>query len=227
MITKSPYIIYSKAIVACLVMLLASSCSKEDNKPDSTDRLSTVITDLVGDTTASMSEGGSASFQNLYFNFSTHSAVTISDADKATTKWDLAFTGPYNSEVYVNYGGYQYNPGYGGPGQGAVIQIDKPYDQVTTAPSAAEFSASAVTKIGWDSGNGNGWFFYSLDNHISVPVKNRTFVLRTADGKYAKLELLNVYKGNPAVVTDLYWPAPYLTFRYYVQQDGSNNLRTN
>jgi hypothetical protein len=224
MIKKTPFITYAGAVIACLILL---SCSKENNQPDSADTLSTVITDLVGDTSASMSAGGSASFQNLYFSFSSGSTVTISDSQKASTRWDLAFTGPYNSEVYVNNGAYQYNPGYGGPGQGAVIQIDKPYDQVTTAASAAEFTASTVTKIGWDAGNGSGWFFYSLDNHISVPIKNRTFVLRTAAGKYAKLELLNVYKGNPAVVTDLYWPAPYFTFRYYVQQDGSNNLKTN
>ena len=97
---------------------------------------------------------------------------------------------------------------------------------MTTAPSAAEFDAADMTKIGWDAGNGQGWFFYSLDNHIAVPIKNRTFVLRTAEGKYAKLELLNVYKGNPPIVTDLYWPAPYFTFRYFVQADGSGNLKT-
>jgi hypothetical protein len=219
--------IISGVIIACLTLLFAASCSKDNTQPDAGDKLSTTITDLVGDTSASMVEGGAATFQYLYFNFSTGTEVTIGTTDKPSTKWDLAFTGPYNSEVYVNSGAYQYNPGYGGPGKGAVIQIDKPYDQVTTAPSDAEFTASTMTKIGWDSGNGIGWFFYSLDNHISVPVKNRTFVLRTADGKYAKLELLNVYKGNPAVVTDLYWPAPYFTFRYFVQQDGTNNLKTN
>ena len=50
--------------------------------------------------------------------------------------------------------------------------------------------------------------------------------IRTANGKYAKLELVSMYKGAPAVVTNLYWPAPYFTFRYYVQQDGSRNLAT-
>jgi hypothetical protein len=48
----------------------------------------------------------------------------------------------------------------------------------------------------------------------------------SAGGKYARLELINVYKGNPPVVTDLFWPAPYFTFRYFVQEDGSRNLQT-
>lgn len=209
--------------VICLIILL-TACSKKDDTLNSSDGVSTTITDLVGDTAAQMSEG--TPFKSLYFSFATGSAVVISDAEKATTKWDLAFTGPYNAEVFINYGGYEYNPGYGGPGQGAVIQIDAPYDQVNTAPDATAFNASTLTKIGWDAGNGRGWFFYSLDNHIAVPIRNRTFVIRTATGKYAKLELLSVYKGNPPVVTDLYWPAPYFTFRYFVQEDGSNNIRT-
>jgi hypothetical protein len=216
-----------QTVIFILSLLMLISCSKKDVAPDASDGTSTMIKDLPGDTAASMATGGTASFKNLYFHFASGTAVTISDADKTTTKWDLAFTGPYNSEVYVNYGGYKYNPGFGGEGKGAIIQIDKPYDQVTTAPSPAGFDAATMTKIGWDAGSGLGWFFYSLDNHIAVPIKNRTFVLRTAEGKFAKLELLNVYKGNPPVVTDLFWPAPYLTFRYFVQADGSSNLKTN
>jgi hypothetical protein len=206
--------------------LLAVACKKETHQPIPEDGKSIVITDLPGDTSASMGGGGSASFKPLYFSFTSNDVVTIADADKPTIKWDLAFTGPYNAEVFVNYGGYAFNPGYGGPGKGSVIIVDRPYDQVPEAPSDADFDASDIKKIGWDTGNGQGWFFYSVSNHIMVPVKNRTFVLRTAEGKYAKLQLINAYKGNPPVVTDLFWPAPYFTFRYFVQPDGSRNLRT-
>lgn len=205
---------------------LCCSCTKKDNGTDAPDGVSVMIKDLPGDTAARMGTGGSTSFKTLYFNLDSGKAVTISDADKATAKWDLAFTGPYNSEVYVNSGSYGYNPGYGGPGKGAVIQIEKPYSEVKSAPSDADFNKSSLTKIGWESGSNGGWFFYSMDNHIAVPIKNRTFAIRTASGKYAKLEMLNVYKGNPPVVTDLYWPAPYITFRYFVQKDGGTSLST-
>jgi len=210
--------------LAAGLSLLLVSCTKSSNTPAVTDGKSITVTDLPGDTTSTMAGGGV--FTNQYFSFASNGKVSIADADKASLHWDLAFTGPYNSEVYVNSGGYLYNPGYGGPGKGAVIQQDTAYDQVVEAPSDAAFDASPVTKIGWDAGSGQGWFFYSLDNHIAVPIRNRTFVLRTAGGNYAKLELLNIYKGNPPVVTDLFWPAPYLSFRYYVQADGSHNLRT-
>lgn len=208
------------------LLLLMASCSKKEDGAVLQDGTSVVITDLPGDTTARMDGGGGASFKPLYFSFTSNGKVEINDVDKRPAKWDLAFTGPYNSEVYVNNGSYEHNPGYGGSGRGAVVVVDQPYDQVTEAPTDAVFDASDVSKIGWDAGNGKGWFFYSLDNHICVPVKNRTFVLRTGTGKYAKLELINIYKGNPPVVTDLFWPAPWLTFRYYVQADGSRNIRT-
>jgi hypothetical protein len=225
------YIFFNTRVIQMAVLLLvltslAASCKKETEQPPLEDGASVVITDLPGDTTASMSGGGGTAFRTLYFNFAAKTAVSISDADKPTTKWDLAFTGPYNSEVYVNAGSYEFNPGYGGPGKGAVVIVEKAYDEVIEAPSEESFTGSDIKKIGWDAGNGQGWFFYSLSNHIMVPVKNRTFVLRTADGKYAKLQLINAYKGNPPVVTDLFWPAPYFTFKYFVQGDGSRNLRT-
>lgn len=208
------------------LMICCCSCSKQNDNPAAADGVSVVITDLPGDTSASMSEGGATGFKNLYFNLASEKAVTVDVAGQKGLSWDLAFTGPYNSEIYVNNGSYEANPGYGGTGVGAVIQIEKPYDEVTTAPSNAEFDAGTLTKIGWEAGSNGGWFFYSLSNHIAVPIKNRTFVIRTPSGKFAKLEMLNIYKGNPPVVTDLYWPAPYLTFRYFLQEDGSSNIAT-
>lgn len=220
---KNENVIMKRYILLGCVLLAA--CSKDPQTGAAlNDGTSVVIKDLAGDTSASMAGGGV--FKTLFFSFDSQTTVAIDTPDKKSLKWDLAFTGPYNAEVYVNAGNYQYNPGYGGTGKGAVIQVDQPYDQVLTAPDDAAFDASAMRKIGWDAGNGGGWFFYSLDNHIAVPVQHRTFILRTATGKYAKLELLNMYKGNPPVVTDLFWPSPYFTFRYYVQEDGSHNLRT-
>lgn len=213
-------------LLGAATTLLFAACTKDKDETVLSDGSSTIITDLPGDTTARMTNGGAATFKNLYFSFASKGKVEVADNEKATLKWDLAFTGPYNSEVYVNSGGYEYNPGYKGPGKGAVVIVNQAYDQVNTAPDDATFSSSTLTKIGWDAGNGQGWFFYSLDNHIVVPVKNRTFVIRTGGGKYGKLELVNVYKGNPPVVTDLFWPAPYFTFRYFIQADGSRNIKT-
>jgi hypothetical protein len=216
-------------------ILLFASCTK-DAQEDPADTKSTWVRDLAGDTGASMSDGTDGKEKRPFYIF----LLRLKDqkqtwirtaADSAqylqTADWDLAFTGPYNSEVYVNNGSYTGNPGYGGPAASAIVKQDKPYAQVTEAPSDEIFSQSSIRKIGQaESENAAGWFTYNMTTHLVKAIKSRTYLIKTPSGKFAKLELINVYKGNPPVVTDLYWPAPYLTFRYFVQEDGSRNLNT-
>ncbi|WP_379825154.1 HmuY family protein [Flavobacterium notoginsengisoli] len=224
------------ALAGTILTISCSSNEDGDSGEALEDGKSTVIRDLAGDTNASM--GGDTpgktkkGFDTFLFRFSDRKQIWIRNAaDSAqylkTKEWDIAFTGPYNSEVYVNKGNYEFNPGFGGPASSAVIKIDKPYAEVDAAPSDQEFTASEINKIGWAVNQGaDGWFFYSLDTHIMLAIKSRTYVIHLPDGKYAKLELINAYQGNPPAVTNLNWPAPYLTFRYYVQNDGSKNLKT-
>ncbi len=224
----------------CLFLIMITgliACTKEAEDDSLNDLRSTLITDLAGDTGASMGEGAEGKenrpFYIFLFRFRDQRQIWIRNASDSaqwlqTADWDIAFTGPYNSEIFVNDGTYEYNPGFGGPARSAVVMIDRPYRQVTEAPDQVTFDASDITKIGWaSSDNSPGWFFYSLNTHIMQAVKNRTYVLRLPSGQFAKLELLNAYQGNPPVVTDMNWPAPYFTFRYYVQEDGSRDLNTN
>lgn len=219
-----------------LVVMFSLSCKKETTEVTLEDGKSTVIYDLAGDTGASMGDGVDGKekrpFFPFLFRFSDKQQIWVKTAaDSAaflqTTDWDICFSGVYNSLVSCNGGSLVSNPGFGGPGKSTgIVMIDKPYNLVTLAPADEEFTTAGYSGTGWDSGNGFGWFFYSLNNHIAIPIKNRTFVLRTAKGLFAKLEIINVYQGNPPTVTDLNWPAPYYTFRYYVQADGSRNLST-
>lgn len=222
-----------------LLLLLLASCGKDDDwRPYYEDGKSTVIYDLAGDTEASMGDGTEGkekrNFHIFLFRFKDKRQIWIRNAaDSAkwlkTADWDIAFTGPYNSEIFVNNAHHEFNPGYNGEAENtAVVLLQQPYEAVATAPSDAEFDASEVNKIGWAASEASsGWFRYSLQTHIMQALPNRTYALRLPDGKYAKLQLINAYKGNPEVVTNMNWPAPYYTFRYYVQQDGSRNLDTN
>ena len=231
--------IFKQLLIMLLVSLAIASCSKdEDLDPWAAfeDGKSTLIKDLAGDTNGSMSGESQGTtkigFDTFLFRFNDKKQIWIrNEADSIqylkTNDWDIAFTGPYNSEVYVNKGSYQFNPGYGGTAHSAVVKIDKPYDEVDTAPSDEAFAESNINKIGLAfNEDAAGWFFYSLDTHIMIPIKNRTYAIQLPNGKYAKLELITAYQGNPPTVTNLNWPAPYFTFRYYVQEDGSKNLNT-
>lgn len=211
----------SIAVLFAVICSMAS-CTKEELKPNLEDGKSVLIKDLPGDVGKTV--GGGTDFEPLYFSFKTGAKVAATE--KLTAGWDLAFAKEYNSFVSVNNGLNESSLGYGGAGKGAMIVVNQAYNDVKEAPADAGFTANGITGAGWDSGNGNGWFFYELKTHIAVPIKNRTYLLRTAEGKYAKLELLSMYKGNPVTVSDIKWPAPYFTFRYYVQQDGSRNLNT-
>lgn len=205
-----------------VVMLGLSACTKDEVKPDLEDGKSKVIMDLPGDVGKTV--GAGVDFDPLYFSFKTGAKVAASE--KLTAGWDLVFAKEYNSFVSINNGKDDKSLGFGGPGKGAMVVVNKAYNEVSTAPADAEFTNNGITGTGWETGNGNGWFFYELKTHIAIPVKNKTFVLRTAEGKYAKLEIISMYKGAPATVSDMKWPAPYFKFRYYVQEDGSRNLST-
>ena len=238
--------ITTRTITNCCTLILSlfvvtmTSCSsnEEDSTASLADGKSIVITDLAGDTGAAMSSDTKGKekrgFHTFLFRFSDQKQIWLhTKADSLqfmkTNDWDIAFTGPYNSEVFINNTKYQYNPGYGGPAKNtAVVLLKEAYKNVNQAPSDTDFNNSEVTKIGWSSSESSaGWFYYSLSSHIMQAIPDRTYVLRLPNGKYAKLQLINAYKGNPPAVTDLNWPAPYFTFKYFVQQDGSKNLSTN
>lgn len=223
-----------------LLLLLSSglffSCKKNNDDQSQGDSKSVLIKDLAGDTGASLTDGVDGKerrpFRVFLFKLKNQQQIWLrTAADSAqwlkTADWDLAFTGIYNSEVYANNGSNTGNPGYGSSARATVVMADRPYAQVTEAPDDATFTSSTIKYIGQETaGNTTGWFNYNTSTHLVQPVKNRTFILKLPDGKYAKLELQNVYKGNPPAVTDLYWPAPYFTFRYFIQEDGSRNLNT-
>lgn len=210
------------------------SCSKSESHSSESTVTTTYIKDLVGDTAASVGDEADKTRRDFYpliFNLTnqeSHLLANKTDSNQYATSldWDIAFTSQYNSVLVVNNGNYEGTLGYGGKGTAQIIYTDQSFDNVSTAPSDETFTANALKSVGWDDGNQRGWFYYSLTNHIAVPIKNRTFIFKTSQGLYGKIEIQNIYKGNPSVVTDLYWPRPYISFHYFLQTDGSTNLNT-
>ena len=221
-------------ILISITILSACSKSNDGTNTELEDGSSTLIEDLAGDTQASVGSTDGKEKRDFYtfiFNFATKKQTWLKNATDSAklknTDWDLAFSGFYNSTLYINNGTFTDNPAYGNSSKTKMVLLKQDYDNVTTAPSDSEFDKSTISAVGYAvDENSNGWYDYNIANHLVTIVPNRTYVLRLSDGKYAKLEMLNIYKGNPAAVTDLNWPAPYFTFRYYVQEDGTTNLKT-
>lgn len=215
---------------AAVVAVLLTGCKKDEKKPDDgpgTDtgrtQVSTYVekdsrnvyyvSDLPGNARAG---GGGLVLFSLKDHKEKDSALVL------TKDWDISFTEIFNSTVSANNGEKIDPPGHQGLGKADLIILKQPFDEVKEAPSDEEFDASR-SYTGLEEAGKTGWFRYDMNTHIMNPVANRTIVIRTVDGKYAKMEMFSFYKGNPANPT-LQTPAPYLNFRYWVQENGSKDL---
>jgi hypothetical protein len=179
------------------------------------------------------------------FRFSDRRQQFVRDAaDSArylqTADWDLAFTGDMNSTVWLNNGNSKYGPFAGSPlTKTSLWPYEYGYEFMNEAPDDDFFNAKPVDElqIGYSSQYGPGtnpWYEIG-DTYIAKPFPYKAFYLRIEKKdpqtgqtsiKYGKLQLINMYKGAPEVLTDRNWPSPYLTFKYFIQEDGSRNLKT-
>jgi len=157
-----------------------------------------------------------------------------------TAEWDIAFTGDMNSTVFLNNGRSRFGPATGSPlTRTSLWPYDYGYDFMHEAPDDDFFDSKPADEmqIGYVSEYGpglNSW--YELGStFIAKPFPYKAYYLRleridpeTGESRlrYGKLQLISMYKGAPEVLTDRNWPSPYLTFRYFIQEDGSRNLRT-
>jgi hypothetical protein len=97
------------------------------------------------------------------------------------------------------------NGGSGLGGAAGVIRLDQPFADVVEAPSDG-YGPSRVTP-GGDTVNAvlDGWYRYSYLSHLLTP-RPVTFVLRTHDGRFAKVAILNYYcpGAEPGCLTLVY-----------------------
>ncbi|UYQ93099.1 HmuY family protein [Chitinophaga horti] len=192
---------YKQALVAASAAVLTLvACGKDDEKPN-IPAVAVSITDLAADTAAASGAGAKAP---RYF---TLDSQLLSKAD--TGKWDISFTGTYNGDVAAQ--------------NGKIALVDSAFDALTTVPHDTAFK---YTKVGINGfGGAVGWYNYNMTSHVLTAQPNRTLVFKNRAGRYVKLQMVSLYKGNPEAPTRA-TPAPYLTFKYYVQVNGGKNLTT-
>jgi hypothetical protein len=135
-----------------------------------------------------------------FFDFSRGSRVE----GPAELEWDIAFR---RFNIATNGG-----DGFGGRG-GAIDLGEVAFDSVSRVP-ADGYQASDARR---DTVNAafEGWYDYGFTSHLLMP-EPRVYALRTADGRYAKLEILSYY--CPGAMPGC------LTFRYVYQGAGGTEL---
>ena len=200
-------------------MLIFSSCSKDDDTISLLDVVSNQVTNLHAPQQGGSENGPPTPISGEFtkFDFSSGS-VTISETD-----WDIGFRG---TSIIVN----------GGVSLGTV---DEPSRTGNAAAYVASGTLASVVQVDTNlfvqdssngyaiaSGSGNGWYTYSgPPTYLITPTPGKVLVFKTADGKYAKVEILSYYKDSPPTPDYRFSEGRYFTFNYvYQPNEGVTNF---
>jgi hypothetical protein len=205
-------------LVACSAFTFFA-CDEEEPTPDPI--VSVTVSNLAADPptgfnpTTGQPTGTTGKFK--FFSFKT--GAEVANTDSATNKWDLGFRG---TTIIVN------SP-TSGPGTSVVQVVEGIFEELTEAPLNGYKSddKDATVKNAIPTGSNNGWYTATGGGPGSVtvvkPIPGKIIVVRTADNRYAKMEILSYYKDAPANPTGRE-PSRYYTFRYVYQPNDTRSF---
>ncbi len=196
-----------KLILIGTVINFFASCKKDEvviTEPVKSE----TVKDIVADPTT-ISGTGQPVVSGKFTFYSFKNGIVV-NSDSASTKWDVAFRG---TTILTNGGS-------SGNGQGGAVILNGIFDEIKEVSSTSPFQVDTKTLLAIPTGSGKGWYNYDAPTNIISPIAGKVLVIKTADSKYAKMEILNYYKGSPTK-PDANSVARYYTFRFVYQPDGS------
>ena len=208
---------FTKIAMGLVLSIALVACSKEEEVivlPLS----AITVNDLAADTVTGLGPDGRPQSAGTTTYYSLVDNKLIASTDAATTKWDIAFS---STKILVN-------SGTSGPGLGGAFVFKGLFDDLKTIPADSSFATDNSTAASYaiPLGSGKAWYTYDGLTTLVSPIAGRVLVIKTANGKYAKIEILNYYKGgvtlaSTASVNDKLFKQRYYTFRYAYQPNGS------
>ena len=210
---------FSKIAMVLGLGIMLVACSKNnDTVVVPVDAIT--VKDIPADTVTGLGADGRPQYANTVTYYSLVDNKIVASSDAATTKWDVAFSA---TKVLVN-------GGTSGPGLGGGFVYVGLFDALTTIPSDSTFAVdnANASKFAIPQTSA-GWYIYNGLTNLVTPAAGRVLVVRTAAGKYAKIEILNYYKGGvtpdpTASSNDKLTKQRYYTFRYAYQPNGSKTF---
>lgn len=150
---------------------------------------------------------GEATFFDLSEN------AVVASSDSASADWDIAFR---STTLLVN-------SGVSGPGTAAAQVVEGVFEDMLEAP-ADGYAQDAAGSFAIPTGSGNGWYNYNFGLNLITPIPGRFIVVKTTEGLYAKIRILNYYRGAPDSIDPQTDESRYYTFEYVIQHDGSRDF---
>ena len=144
-----------------------------------------------------------------YFSFETGDVVDVADALNSEA-WDLGFQ---RTKVKLN-------GGISGPGMGSALMLtETTFEDVLVAP-ADGYLADTEETLAIVPQSEMGWYIYTgPPTHWILPLEDRVFVIKAANGTFAKLRFVGYYKDN-----NNKQESGFVTFEYVHQSNGSHNF---
>jgi len=210
--------IKSLRAIVLLTVTSAIMLSCKDDNPAPAPVVATTMTDVSADpgTGINPNTGQPTGITNKFTLFSFKTGTVVANTDSATTKWDIGFR---RTTIIIN-------GGTSGPGTAGAIVTSGLFDEILDAPADGYLKddKNATIKYAIPTGSGNGWYTYDGGAQVIKPTAGKVLIFQTADGHYAKAEILSFYKGaktNP-VNTDI---SGYYTFRFVYQPNDSKSFK--
>jgi hypothetical protein len=187
---------------------VGNSNDTDDTDPLNLDpTISATVTNLYAPQTGGQGQGPIGG-EFTKFDFTTGQSTT------SETEWDFALRG---TTIIINGGaetGSADEPLRNG--NAAAYIHDGSFDNLSGVTSANFVQDSSENGLAIPTGSGYGWYTY--ENGVISAAPNKVLVIRTRDGKYAKVRIISYYKDeDPSSYTN----ARYYTFDYlYQPNDG-------
>jgi len=214
-----------------IAVILFTACSKEDDNnttPVIDTRAFSVTTNgaivgvsnLQADTIIGVSPIGQPYGSGRYSFFSLENKIKVANIDSASSKWDIGFRG---TSIIIN-------GGTSGPAIGGAFVYNGTFDDLKEIPADSVFRVDAAPgAFAIPTGSNRGWYSYNGLTVLITPLPGKVLVIKTASGKYAKLEILNYYRGGitpSATATDSIKSVDqrFYSFRYTYQPNGTKKF---
>ena len=201
---------FFKSVLLITIVCFFASCSDDDNSSTPATLETKTFSNLHAPQTGGQGQPIGGAFTKFSFS---QNAIVNNDS------WDIAFRG---TTIIVNGGstiGIIDEPTR--TGSAAVSIVSNTLSAVSTVPNASTFRQDGANTFAIPAVSGQGWYNYNPTANLVTPIAGKVFVIKTHDGKYAKMEIISYYKDAPAN-PDATSPSRYYTFKYVYQQVGTS-----